>query len=78
VLTPTENLPTPPIELLGILKVALGDKLTVKVQSDGMLLKAKLPAYSLKDLVALCDPSTPEPADMAAWRNVKPVGRATW
>ncbi len=67
-----------PTELLGILKVALGDKLTVNVQIDGVLLKAKRPAYSLNDLVAQCDTSAPDPVDMAAWANVKPVGREAW
>jgi antitoxin ChpS len=67
-----------PIELLGILKVALGDKLTVDVQSNGVLLKAKRPAYSLDDLVAQCDLAAPEPADMVAWGAMKPLGREAW
>jgi antitoxin ChpS len=64
--------------LLGILKVTLGDKLSVDVQPDGVLLKAARPSYSLADLVAQCDLSAPEPADLAAWSDVKPVGRETW
>ena len=67
-----------PTELLGILKVSLGDKLSVNVQPDGILLKAARPAYALADLVAQCDLSAPEPADMAAWAGVKPVGREAW
>lgn len=67
-----------PTELLGMLNVALGDKLTVNVQADGVLLKAKRPAYSLVDLVAQCDQTAPEPVDMAAWSNAKPVGREAW
>ena len=67
-----------PVELLGMLKVALGDKLSVNVQSDGVLLKPVRPAYSLAMLVAQCDPSAPEPADMAAWSKLKPVGREAW
>lgn len=67
-----------PTELLGILKITLGDKLTVNVQADGVLLKAKRPAYALADLVAQCDPSAAEPADLASWRNAKPVGREAW
>lgn len=67
-----------PTELLGLLNLTLGDKLTVHVQADGVLLKAKRPAYSLADLVAQCDPDAPQPADMAAWSTVKPVGRETW
>lgn len=67
-----------PTELLGMLNVALGDKLTVNVQADGVLLKAKRPAYSLVDLVAQCDQTAPEPVDMTAWSNAKPVGREAW
>ncbi|MYN17269.1 PbsX family transcriptional regulator [Rugamonas sp. FT107W] len=67
-----------PTELLGLLKVTLGDKLSVNVQPDGVLLKAARPSYSLEALVAQCDPSAPEPDDMAAWHNAKPVGREAW
>ncbi|NHZ83594.1 AbrB/MazE/SpoVT family DNA-binding domain-containing protein [Massilia sp. CCM 8695] len=67
-----------PTELLGILKATLGDKLTVDVQNDGVLLKVKRPAYALADLVAQCDPSAAEPADLAAWSNLRPVGREAW
>lgn len=67
-----------PTELLGLLKVTLGDKLSVNVQPDGVLLKAARPSFSLADLVAQCDLSAPEPADLAAWSQVKPVGREAW
>lgn len=67
-----------PTELLALLKVTLGDKLSVNVQPDGVLLKAASPSYSLKELVAQCDPNAPEPADMAAWNSAKPVGREAW
>lgn len=67
-----------PTELLRMLKVTMGDKLSVSVQADGVLLKAARPSYSLADLVAQCDLSAPEPADMAAWSSAKPVGREAW
>ena len=67
-----------PSELLGMLKVKLGDKLSVSVQPDGVLLKASRPTFALADLVAQCDPAAQEPADMAVWANVKPVGRESW
>lgn len=67
-----------PVELLGILNVTLGGKLSVKVQTDGVLLRAARPSYALADLVAQCDASAPEPADMEAWANAKPVGREAW
>jgi antitoxin ChpS len=67
-----------PTKLLGILKVRVGDKLTVNVRADGVLLKAARPAYSLADLLAQCDFSAAEPADTVAWVNVTPVGHETW
>ena len=47
-----------PTELLGILKVALGDKLAVDVLAEGVPLKAKRPSFSLNELVAQCDTRT--------------------
>ncbi|MRW90549.1 AbrB/MazE/SpoVT family DNA-binding domain-containing protein [Duganella sp. FT80W] len=67
-----------PTELLALLKVKLGDKLSVNVQPDGVLLKPARPSYSLDDLLSQCDPAAPEPADLADWNNMKPVGRETW
>lgn len=63
-----------PTELLGILKVALGEKLSVNMTPDGVLLKAARPSYSLAELVAQCETTAQEPADMTAWHNAKPVG----
>lgn len=67
-----------PTELLRMLKVSMGDKLSVNLQPDGVLLKAARPSYSLEELVAQCDPKAAEPEDMAAWSNMKPVGREAW
>ncbi|SFV00551.1 AbrB/MazE/SpoVT family DNA-binding domain-containing protein [Pseudoduganella namucuonensis] len=64
-----------PIELLGFLGVALGDSLLVDLRADGVILKPKRRAFSLDDLVALCDTAASEPADMADWGNSKQVGR---
>ena len=36
--------------------------------------KAK-PHYNLADLMAQCDLSAPEPAELAAWNAMQPVGR---
>ena len=67
-----------PTELLGMLKVTLGDKLSVNVLPEGVLLKAARPSYCLSELVAQCDLSAAEPADMAVWSQIKPVGREAW
>jgi len=67
-----------PTELLGLLKATLGDKLTVDIRADGVMLKAKRPVYSLAELVAQCDMTAPEPEDMTVWNNIKPTGREVW
>ena len=67
-----------PTELLGMLKASLGDKLSVDVRPEGVMLKAKRPAYVLSDLVAQCDLRAKEPVDMAVWNKIKPVGREAW
>ena len=67
-----------PDELLDLLKATLGDKLTVQVQEDGVFLRVKRPVYALADLVAQCDPAAPEPADLALWNSMTPVGREAW
>ena len=67
-----------PTELLSMLKVALGDKLSVDVRPEGVMIKPKRPSYSLDDLMSQCDLSAPEPADMGVWARIKPVGREAW
>lgn len=64
-----------PEEMLEVLKVGVGDTLTVHVQSDGVLLKVKRREYVLADLLAQCDSSAPQPADLDAWFNIRPAGR---
>ncbi|MEE4461179.1 PbsX family transcriptional regulator, partial [Azotobacter chroococcum] len=33
------------------------------------------PHYKLADLMAQCDLNAPEPAELAAWNSMQPVGR---
>lgn len=58
-----------PSRLLQKLHVRPGDKLDVRIYRHGLLLTRAPPRYLLADLVALCDPAAPEPADMAGWRD---------
>jgi antitoxin ChpS len=67
-----------PTTLLEQLRVALGDKLTVDVRAEGLMLKPARRKYVLDDLVGQCDPKAPMPADLAAWHDIKPVGREAW
>lgn len=64
-----------PTELLALLKVKLGDKLSVNVQPAGVLLTPSRPKFALADLIAQCDLEASEPADLAAWSDIKPTGR---
>jgi antitoxin ChpS len=64
-----------PSELLKLLKVKVGDKLSVNLRPDGVLLKRARPSYSLEDLLAQCDPVAPEPDDLSDWSNMNSVGR---
>jgi antitoxin ChpS len=67
-----------PAELLKQLKVSPGDKLTVSVLSDGVMLKPARKVYRLADLLAQCDKDAPQPVDLGLWSNIKPAGRETW
>lgn len=67
-----------PTTLLEQLKVALGDKLTVDVRPEGLMLKPARHAYTLAELLAQCDPKAPMPADLTAWNSAVPVGREAW
>lgn len=54
-----------------------GDLLTLDVSAEAMTLKpAKTKRhYRLADLMAQCDLAAPEPADLAVWNAMQPVGR---
>lgn len=67
-----------PAPVLAQLNAVLGDKLSVSVTPDGILLKPKKQVYSLETLIAQCDPNAPLPEDMAAWNAMPPVGREAW
>jgi len=67
-----------PSVLLEQIHVSVGGSLTVDVRPDGVLLTPARRKYSLDELVAQCDPKSPQPADLVAWGEVKPVGREAW
>ncbi|AQH00663.1 PbsX family transcriptional regulator [Burkholderia sp. KK1] len=67
-----------PATLLDQVHLALGDKLTVEVRPEGIMLAPARPRYSLEELIAQCDLKAPAPADLADWGDVKPVGREVW
>ena len=67
-----------PLTLLAQIGVALGDKLVVEVQPDGVMLRPARKVYALADLMAQCDLTAQPPADLAAWGAIAPVGQEVW
>lgn len=67
-----------PAMLLTQMKVALGDKLTVEIRADGLLLTPARRFYSLEELIAQCDVNAPEPADQAGWADAQAAGSEKW
>ena len=67
-----------PSALLKQMSLGVGDVLrVVSASADTLTMKptkAK-PHYNLADLMAQCDLSAPEPAELAAWNQMQPVGR---
>jgi len=67
-----------PSTLLAKIHASVGGSLTVEVRPDGIFLSAVRSRYSLEELVAQCDQKAPQSVDIAAWGEVKPVGREAW
>ncbi|WP_250452979.1 AbrB/MazE/SpoVT family DNA-binding domain-containing protein [Caballeronia sp. ATUFL_M2_KS44] len=67
-----------PAALLDQVHLALGDKVTVDVRADGIMLTPARHKYSLEELVAQCDSKAPLPEDLGAWSEARPVGREAW
>ena len=67
-----------PSALLKQMSLGVGDVLRVVSASVDVLTmqpaKAK-PHYNLADLMDQCDLNAPEPAELAAWNAMQPVGR---
>lgn len=66
-----------PATALKRMSLKSGDVLSLDVSTDTITLKAAKtkPHYLLANLLAQCDLSAPEPADLAAWDGIQPVGR---
>lgn len=67
-----------PTALLDQLNAAFGDKLSVEMRSEGMLLKTKVTKYSLEELLSQCDMNASEPDDMKQWNDKSEVGEEKW
>lgn len=66
-----------PAIVLKQMSLVSGDVLVLDVSAEAITLKpAKAkPHYRLADLMAQCDLTAPEPAELAAWNAMQPVGR---
>ncbi|VVO32098.1 AbrB/MazE/SpoVT family DNA-binding domain-containing protein [Pseudomonas fluorescens] len=66
-----------PATVLKQMSLVSGDVLMLDVSTEAITLKpvkAK-PHYHLADLMAQCDFDAPEPAELADWNAMQPVGR---
>ncbi|HCA5868988.1 TPA: AbrB/MazE/SpoVT family DNA-binding domain-containing protein [Pseudomonas aeruginosa] len=66
-----------PATVLKQMCIDVGNVLNLDFTGEAMTLKpAKAkPHYKLADLMAQCDLSAQEPAELAAWNAMQPVGR---
>lgn len=68
-----------PSAVLKQMSLVSGDVLLLDVDSSAVAITLKpaksKPRYQLEDLMAQCDLSAPEPADLAAWNSMPAVGR---
>jgi antitoxin ChpS len=67
-----------PPALLKQLGLKAGQAMTLDTTPDGRITLARKRRYSLKDLIAQCDPKAPPPADLDLWGTARPVGREAW
>ncbi len=64
-----------PPGLLRELGLKAGQALTLGKTKDGTLTLSPKRRYTLDELVAQCDMSAEQPADLAIWDEANPVGR---
>ncbi|ATP43275.1 PbsX family transcriptional regulator [Pseudomonas putida] len=66
-----------PASVLKQMQLGVGSTLSLDTAGETMVLKPlrTKPKYTLEELMAQCDLTAPEPADMADWNAMRPVGR---
>jgi antitoxin ChpS len=66
-----------PAAVLKQMQLGVGSTLSLDTAGDTMVLKPlrTKPKYTLEELMAQCDLTAPEPADLADWNAMRPVGR---
>lgn len=66
-----------PATVLKQMRLGVGSTLSLDTAGEALVLKPvrSKPKYTLEELMAQCDLDAPEPADMADWNAMRPVGR---
>ncbi|MCG8295417.1 AbrB/MazE/SpoVT family DNA-binding domain-containing protein [Pseudomonas entomophila] len=66
-----------PAAVLKQMRLGVGSTLNLDTAGETLVLKPvrSKPRYTLEELMAQCDLDAPEPADMADWNAMRPVGR---
>lgn len=66
-----------PAAVLKQMRLGVGSTLNLDTAGEALVLKPvrSKPKYTLEELMAQCDLNAPEPADMADWNAMRPVGR---
>jgi antitoxin ChpS len=74
---------TVPAAARNALHLVEGQEMTVAVEGEKLVLAAarptrRRPKYTLKQLLAECNPDAPLTDEEKAWLNMPPVGRELW
>lgn len=66
-----------PATILKQMHLSVGSTLSLDTSGETLVLKPvrSKPEYRLEELMAQCDLTASEPADMADWNAMRPVGR---
>ncbi|HDS1736603.1 AbrB/MazE/SpoVT family DNA-binding domain-containing protein [Pseudomonas sp. BP8] len=66
-----------PATVLKQMRLSIGSIMSLDTAGESMVLKPvrPKPKYKLEDLMAQCDLNAAEPEELAAWNNMRPVGR---
>lgn len=65
-----------PPALMRALNLSVGSSVKAEEVEGALVLTPAIKTrYSLKELMALCDPKAPVPEDMKAWNEMSPVGK---
>ena len=67
-----------PPPVLKDLRIGVGQAMALSTTADGSIVLTPKRKYVLADLIARCDRSAPEPADLTHWEQARPVGREVW